>query len=69
MPIERRGATYMTVTELAEKLGVHRNTVIYWIDQEQLDAVRAGLAKKSPWMIPMDVAEETIAKFQKENGQ
>lgn len=69
MPIKRRGATYMTVTELADKLGVHRNTVIYWIDNDQLAAIRAGLAKKSPWIIPMEVAEETIERFKQENGQ
>ncbi len=63
MPIERRGAAYMTVTELADRLDVHRNSIIYWIDQEKIKARRMGLAKKSPFIIPIDEANRVIAEF------
>ena len=63
MPINRRGATYMTVSELAEKLDVHRNSVIYWIQQDKIKAVRQGLATKSPYIIPIEEAKRVIAEF------
>ena len=63
MPVEARGATYLTVSELAELLDVHRNSVIYWIKQEQIHAVRRGLAKKSPFLIPMEEADRVMAEF------
>ena len=51
MPKKRLGDTYYSVTEISEMLGVHRNTVIYWINQGNVNAVRLGMAKKSPLMI------------------
>lgn len=46
MPIKRQGVTYMTVSELADELDVHRNSVIYWIKTGKVNAVRIGLAEK-----------------------
>lgn len=63
MPHEARGTTYLTVSELAELLDVHRNSVIYWINNGQIEAVRRGLAKKSPFLIPMEEANRIMAEF------
>lgn len=41
-----------TVGEVAKLLGVHRNTVIYWINTERITARRSGMAKQSPFYIP-----------------
>ena len=57
MPIKRQGVTYMKVSELSLVLGVHRNTIIYWIENNQVKAVRAGVAPKSPYAIPLDEVE------------
>jgi len=54
MPKRRGGATYLTVSELAKVLDVHRNTVIYWIEQDMIKYERMGAAPKSPFLIPMD---------------
>ena len=50
-------AVYITVSELADELGVHRNTVHYWISQGKLEARRIGLARKSPLLITRKEAE------------
>ena len=63
MPMNRRGATFMTVSELADKLDVHRNSVIYWIKIGKIKAVRQGLATKSPFIIPIREADRVIANF------
>lgn len=63
MPLKRRGATYMTVSELAELLDVHRNSIIKWIRAGEIEAVRRGLAKKSPYLIPMPEAQRVISEF------
>ena len=63
MPIKRGGASHLSVKELAEKVGVHPNTVLYWISQNQVHAVRSGLAKQSPWMIPCDEVERIMTKM------
>lgn len=60
MPLKRHGVTYVTVSELAEKLDVHRNSVIYWINQGKIKAVRLGLSEKSPYYIPEDEANRVI---------
>ena len=60
MSYERNGATYYTVTEVADKLGVHRNTVLYWIDQKQVKAVRSGMATKSPWVVHEDELQRVM---------
>jgi excisionase family DNA binding protein len=60
---KRNGSTYLTVTELADRLNVHRNTVLYWIEQDQLRAIRFGLAKKSPWMIPEEEAARVVREL------
>ena len=67
MPIKRGGASHLSVKELAEKIGVHPNTVLYWINQGQVHAVRSGLAKQSPWMIPCDEVERIVQTMG--NGQ
>lgn len=63
MPIKRHGVTFMTVSELAKKLDIHRNTVIYWITSGQIEAARAGIAKKSPYIIPIEEAERIISEL------
>jgi excisionase family DNA binding protein len=44
-------AVYITVSELADELGVHRNTIHYWISRGKLEARRIGLARRSPLLI------------------
>lgn len=63
MPEERRGATYMSVSELAIELDVHRNSIIKWIKAGNILAYRRGLAPKSPYLIPMDEADRVIEEF------
>lgn len=63
MSEKRRGVTYYSVSELAEKLGVHRNSVIYWIKTGKIDAERMGLADKSPYQISEKEAERVIAEI------
>ena len=63
MPVQRRGATYMTVSELAKKLDVHRNSIIYWIKTGKINAHRSGLAEKSPFIIPIEEADRVIEGF------
>lgn len=53
-------AAYMTISELAELLGVNRNTVHYWISSGQVKARRAGMAKRSPLLIPREEAERVL---------
>jgi excisionase family DNA binding protein len=60
VPVKRDGATYLRVSEAAERLGVHRNTVIYWIQQEQIKYGRLGRAEKSPYIIPVEEVERII---------
>lgn len=62
-PIKRQGVTYMTVSELADELDVHRNSVIYWIKTGKVNAVRIGLAEKSPFYIPMPEVERIKEEF------
>ncbi len=62
----RTEPAYLTVSELAERLGVHRNTVIYWIKGGQIMAVRQGLAKKSPYLIPIHEAQRIVGKVANE---
>ncbi len=63
MTVKRNGAIYVTVTELAKVLGVHRNTVIYWIQEEQVTAIRSGMAKKSRYLIPADEARRVFKEM------
>jgi transposase-like protein len=63
MPVTRRGATYYTVTELAERSGIPRNTLIYWINQGRVEAKRKGAAEKSPFIIPQEEAERIITEY------
>lgn len=60
MPITVRGGEYLTVTELADKTGEHRNNIIYWINNGSIKAERKGLSEKSPFIIPVDEAERVI---------
>jgi excisionase family DNA binding protein len=55
--VKREKAQGLTVSELADRLGVHRNTVIYWIKTGQLKARRAGISRNSPYTIAMDEVE------------
>ena len=50
-------ATGLSVSELADRINVHRNTIIYWIKTGQLEARRVGLAANSPYTIPMSEVE------------
>ncbi|MBK7914678.1 MAG: helix-turn-helix domain-containing protein [Chloroflexi bacterium] len=63
MPQERHGVTYYSVTELAKKLDVHRNSVIYWIKSGKIKAVRLGLAEKSPYQIEEREAARVMAEL------
>lgn len=63
MPEVKHGATYYTVSELAEKLEVHRNNVLYWISTKQITAVRIGLARKSPYLIHEDEVKRVMEKL------
>jgi excisionase family DNA binding protein len=65
MPFKRNGASYYSVTEAAEALGVHRNTVIYWINSNQLKAKKQGIADKSPYMIPSEEVERAKEEMSK----
>lgn len=65
MAKKRHGVTYYTVSELAEKLNVHRNSVIYWINTDQLEAERWGIAKRSPFMIPESEYERVVEQLGK----
>lgn len=49
-------AAYVTVSELAEELGVHRNTIHYWIREGRLEARKVGLAPRSPLLITREEA-------------
>lgn len=63
MPTKWQGVTYLTVSELADELEVHRNSVIYWIKTGKINAVRLGLARKSPFHIPMQEVERIKEEF------
>jgi len=63
MPQKRQKATYYTVTELAEALGVHRNTVIYWIDNSRIKAVKLGLSGKSPYYIEESEYQRVLSEL------
>jgi excisionase family DNA binding protein len=58
----------MTVSELAKKLGVHRNNIVYWISTGRIEARRMGLAEKSPYLIPIAEAERVIKEYNSPNG-
>jgi excisionase family DNA binding protein len=62
MPKKHMGTTYYTVTELANMMGVHRNTVILWINQGYIKATRIGMAPKSPWIIPLSEVKRIQAR-------
>lgn len=49
-------AAYVTVSELADELGVHRNTIHYWIKEGRLEARKIGLAPRSPLLITREEA-------------
>lgn len=63
MPQKRHGVTYYSVSELAEKLSVHRNSVIYWIKSGKIKAVRLGLAEKSPYQIEATEVDRVLAEL------
>ena len=62
-------ATYVTVKELADRSGVHVNTVYYWISQGLLKAERAGLSPRSPIRIPIAEADRVLALVAEEGIQ
>ena len=57
-------AAYVTVSELAREVGVHRNTIHYWIRLGVVDAKRIGIAPKSPLLITREEAERVKAVLQ-----
>ena len=63
MPKNVAGTNYLSVTELADELDIHRNNIIYWIKQGRIHAVRLGMAEKSPFFIPREEANRVIAEF------
>lgn len=63
MPTKRGGATYYTVSELADRLNVHRNSVIYWIKSGKIKAERFGLADRSPYQIEEHEADRVISEL------
>jgi len=42
---------HYSVSEVAERFGVHRNSVINWINSGSIKAVKFGMAPKSPYYI------------------
>lgn len=58
-------AVYVTVSELAEELGVHRNTIHYWIKEGRLTARRIGLAQRSPLLITRTEAARVREELEK----
>jgi len=53
--------SFMTVTDVAGRLGVHRNTVLHWIRAGELDAVHVGRspdAKHASYRISPEAFEE-----------
>ncbi len=63
MSVKRNGATYYSVTELAQMLNVHRATILNWIAAGELDAVRAGLRPKSPYLVPREEVERVLEEL------
>ena len=62
MKLTHYRAAYMTVSELADELGVHRNTIHYWIKLGQIEARRIGIAPRSPLLI----SREEVARVKRE---
>lgn len=60
MPKKRAGDTYLSVAELAKKLGVHRTTVNSWISDGSVKAVRMGVKPRSPYLIPKDEVDRIM---------
>jgi excisionase family DNA binding protein len=61
--IRRGGAAYVSVSDLAERLGVHRNTVINWIRFGFIEAERMGPAPKSPYIIPVGEVQRLLEEI------
>lgn len=55
--------TDFSTGEVAEKMKVHPNTVLYWIDQGWLEAGRRGPSPRSPKRI----TQEQLNKFIQEH--
>jgi len=56
---------YVTVKELADRLGIHHNTVYYWISQGLITVEREGLSPRSPMRIPRAEADRVVAQLAK----
>lgn len=64
MPTSRQGVSYYRVSEAAEILGVHRNTIIHWIkEQKTIKAEKLGIADKSPYIISSDEINRVIKEM------
>ena len=61
-------AAYVTVSELAILLGVHRNTVHYWIKEGVVKAQRIGMARRSPLLVPISEVERIRAYLSGESA-
>lgn len=57
-------AVFVSVSELAEEAGVHRNTIHLWIKQGYVKARRVGLAKRSPLLITREEADRVLRELE-----
>jgi len=57
MKLRHDRAAYITVSDLADELGVHRNTIHYWIKLGRVEARRIGIAPRSPLLISREESE------------
>lgn len=64
MKLTHDRAAYVTISELAREVGVHRNTIHYWIKLGIVEAKRIGIAPKSPLLITRAEAERVKAELQ-----
>lgn len=55
---------YLSVTELANHLDVHRSTIIRSIKEGRIQALRIGLSKKSIYRIPYTELERLLKNIQ-----
>lgn len=54
---EKQPKKFYTVQEAAELLGVHRNTIMRWIQGELISSYRVSPAPQAPHRIPAEEIE------------
>lgn len=64
MKLRHDRAAYITVSDLADELGVHRNTIHYWIKLGKVEARRIGIAPRSPLLISREESERVKREIQ-----